>query len=78
MKLKYNINNLEDEKLNNLYKQLFNHLYGDIIPESTHLRGDRTYLDSELNFIETHSKKFNNKEKLKKKSKKNNTKKFSN
>tara|TARA_B110001469_G_C9478844_1_gene240170 strand:- start:60 stop:617 length:558 start_codon:yes stop_codon:yes gene_type:complete len=69
LKLKYNIINLDDEKLNKLYKQLFTHLYGDILPESTQLRGDKTYLNSELNFIEIHSKKFNNVEKLTKKSK---------
>jgi hypothetical protein len=66
LKLKYNINNFKDEKLNKLYKQLFDSLYGDIIPESTHLRGDTTYLDSELNFIKIHSNKINN---LKKKTK---------
>lgn len=71
LKLKFNINNLNDEKLSKVYKLLFDNLYGDLLPESTHLRGDGEYLDSELNFLKIHSKKITNLEKsLRKKSKK--------
>ena len=65
LELKYNINNFDDDKLNKLYKILFDSLYSDIVPESTRSKGDTSYLDRELNFIKKYPKKF-----LKKKSKK--------